>query len=108
MKHKPPNHQQSTVKGAVKRRRYDAAFKQQAVQHYHRNGISLAQAASELGVNVWTFRDWIEQSQKAGSAPLPASPEALQAEVRRLRQELERVTEQRDILKKSLGILSTT
>lgn len=68
----------------------------------------MAQVASALGVNVWTLRDWIEQSRPPKPAGPALSPEALQAEVYRLRQELERVTQQRDILKKSLGILSTT
>ena len=108
MKHKPPNEPLPSAVSASKRRHYDPAFKQQAVEHYRRTGLSIARAASDLGVNVWTFRDWIEQSQKTGSPPLSTEPAALQAEVQRLRQELERVTEQRDILKKSLGILSTT
>lgn len=108
MKDTRPNDNPQAAGGSRKRRYYDAAFKQQAVAHYHRTGGSMAQVASELGINVWTFRDWIEQGQKAPAAPLPESRAALQVEVRRLRQELERVTEQRDILKKSLGILSTT
>jgi transposase len=108
MKSKPPSQLQPIVSGPAKRRHYDAAFKQQAIDHYHRSGGSIAQVAAELGVNVWTFRDWIELSQAVVPATLPQTPEALQVEVRRLRQELERVTEQRDILKKSLGILSTT
>ena len=41
----------------------------------------------------------------SGSA-LPDSKEALQAEVQRLRREVLRLTEQRDILKKAAGILS--
>jgi transposase len=36
---------------------------------------------------------------------LPESKEALQAEVVRLRHEVNRLTEQRDILKKAAGIL---
>lgn len=42
----------------------------------------------------------------AGAPGLPASKEALQLEVLRLRQENLRLTEQRDILKKAAGILS--
>jgi transposase len=37
---------------------------------------------------------------------LPEGKDALQAEVVRLRQEVSRLTEQRDILKKAAGILS--
>jgi len=98
----------SVATGPRLRRHYDRAFKEQAVAHYQQGGGSIARVAAELGVNVWTLRDWIEHHRKSQAAPLPQSPEALQSEVHRLRQELERVTQQRDILKKSLGILSTT
>jgi transposase len=37
---------------------------------------------------------------------LPVGPKALASEVMRLRQEVFRLTEQRDILKKAAGILS--
>jgi hypothetical protein len=39
-------------------------------------------------------------------APLPESPEAMAREIQQLRKELARVTLQRDILKKTMGILS--
>jgi hypothetical protein len=39
-------------------------------------------------------------------APMPESPEALRRELQQLRKELARVTLQRDILKKTMGILS--
>ncbi|MGN6554266.1 MAG: transposase, partial [Verrucomicrobiota bacterium] len=60
---------------------------------------------SELGITTWTLRDW-----KKRLGPPPASSlsnDELQAENRRLRQELLRIKTQRDILKKTLGILST-
>jgi hypothetical protein len=39
-------------------------------------------------------------------APLPEKPEDLKRELQTLRKELARVTTQRDILKKTMGILS--
>ena len=38
--------------------------------------------------------------------PIPQSPEAMVREIQELRKELARVRMQRDILKKSMGILS--
>lgn len=89
------------------RRHYDAAFKQSAVAHCQRHGGDVKRTAQELGLNHWTLRDWL-QAERAKHQP---SPPALtladtQAENIRLRAELARVIEQRDILKKSLGILS--
>ena len=89
------------------RRHYDAEFKRAAVEHWARHGGDLSRTAGELGVNYWTLRDWVEVARP--SAPPPAAPRTvaeLEAENRRLKIELARVTEQREILKKSLGILS--
>ena len=90
------------------RRHYDGEFKKAAVEHCARHGGDLSGTASELGVNYWTLRDWVEAAR--APATLPAAPRTvaeLEAENRRLKGELARVTEQREILKKSLGILST-
>ncbi len=91
------------------RRHYDAAFKQSAVAHCQRHGGEINRTAQELGLNHWTLRDWVQADRRAKQPPQPArTPVELEAENVRLRAELVRVTEQRDILKKSLGILSHT
>ena len=89
------------------RRTYDTAFKQSAVAHCQRHGGDLARTAQELGLNPWTLRDWVQADRRQKQPPAPALTLAeVQAENLRLRADLTRVTEQRDILKKSLGILS--
>ncbi len=90
-------------------RRYDEAFRREAVRLWQSSGQSAETVAGELGVSVYRLYEWRRQQQAApggGAAALPERKEELQAEVRRLRQELARVTEQRDILKKAAGILS--
>ena len=89
------------------RRTYDAAFKQSAVAHCQRHGGDLTRTAQELGLNHWTLRDWVQAERRKNQPPPPALTLAqAQAENARLHTELARLTEQRDILKKSLGILS--
>jgi transposase len=88
------------------RRKFDAAFKAAAVEHCRRQGGDVMQTAQDLGINYWTLRDWVELAKSPPSSPSPTVLE-LEQENRRLKAELARVTEQRDILKKSLGILST-
>lgn len=91
------------------RRTYDAAFKQSAVAHCLRQGGDLTRTASELGLNAWTLRDWVSAAQRPAAPPAAARTLAeVEADNARLRADLARVTEQRDILKKSLGILSLT
>ena len=89
-------------------RRYDREFKQNAVALV-RDGRTAASVARGLGVTTWSLNRWV-QAARAGQAQ--SEPKTLaaeseeQRELRRLRQEVDHLREQRDILKKALGILS--
>jgi transposase len=110
---KKPNMKQSN-EGSRGRRYYDEAFKQEAVRSWQQSGRAAVSVARELGLSAHQLYRWhVEQGGQAGRAPraagapgLPVGEAELQAEVLRLREELARVSEQRDILKKSTGILS--
>ena len=98
---------ENTTAAKRARRPYDAEFKKAAVEHCARHGGDLSRTAGELGVNYWTLRDWVEAARPAAApSTTPGTVAEWEAEVRRLRSELARVTEPREILKKSLGILS--
>jgi transposase len=88
------------------RKRYDEAFKRSAVEHWQSSGKSAAQVGRELGLNAQLLQHW----KKRWGAPSPAtglrSVAELEEENRRLRRELHQALQQRDILKKTLGILS--
>ena len=87
------------------RRKYDRAFKQEAVQSWLASGKSAGVIASELGLNPNCLYNW-----RKDFAPVQAKGEMSSADLAvenaNLRLELERVRQQRDILKKTLGILS--
>ena len=106
MSEKKPATTEPLDAGKKPRRKFDAAFKAAAVEHCRLHGGNLFQAAQDLGINYWTLREWVERA-KSPPPSQPASLPELEQENRRLKAELARVTEQRDILKKSLGILST-
>lgn len=89
----------STSNEAATRRHFDQAFKRQAVAHWKGSGKTGEQVAGELGIRTDLLYKWNRD---------PESREALQAEVLHLREELARITEQRDILKKAAGILCET
>lgn len=97
---------ETTNKAPRQVKRYDESFKRSAVELLLSSGKSFKQIASELGVSPWNLRDW-----KRRFAPKPAvpvrTPAELEAQVLELQRELLRVKTQRDILKKTLGILST-
>jgi len=98
---------ENTTRKRRARRHYDAEFKRAAVGHCVRHDGDLSRTAGELGINYWTLRDWVEAARQPASPAQPRTVAELEADNRRLKSELARVTEQREILKKSLGILST-
>jgi transposase-like protein len=89
-------------------RRYDREFKNNAVALVQ-SGRTVTDVARDLGVSKWSLGRWVEQAragQTLGEPKTLAAETPDQRELRRLRQELEYVSRQRDILKKALGILS--
>lgn len=91
------------VNGASSRRKYDEAFKREAVELWLRSGKSAGEVASELDLEAQQLYQWKRDlAERAG----PAAPQDLEAEVVALRRENALLRQQRDILKKTLGILS--
>jgi transposase len=91
--------------------KYDAEFRRNAVDLLLSSGKPLKPLANELGVSDTTLRAWRDayldeiEGDSEGSCVGP-TPREMAEEIRRLRRELDRVTRQREILKKALGILS--
>jgi transposase len=91
------------------RKQYTEEFKRSVIDHWHSSGKTTAQIAQEFGVNIWNLRDWKRQYgsvAKPVDGPMPKTAEEMSREIQQLRRELARVTMQRDILKKTMGILS--
>ncbi len=89
-------------------RRYDAEFKQNAVGLVQ-SGRALSAVAGDLGVSSWTLREWLKRQQNGqglSQAKTLAAETPEQRENRRLRQEVDYLRRQRDILKKALAIVS--
>lgn len=86
-----------------KRITYSKEFKQAAVRQLEQGGKSAAELARELGVKRNQLYKWQEQIHAKGGAAFPGKGRQAgsEAEIARLKRELERVTEERDILKKA-------
>ena len=79
--------------------RYTEEFKRDAVVRVTDRGHSVRDVSARLGVSTKSLYDWIKQYSKPDSE---RAEEASQArEIRQLKSELMRVTEERDILKKA-------
>ena len=88
--------------------RYDREFKEKAVALVLA-GHSQGEVSRDLGVSAWSLGEWIRKA-RAGHVPTQAATLGAQSEeqrkLRRLRQEVGYLRQQRDILKKTLGICS--
>lgn len=80
-------------------KRYSDEFKVEAAKQVIEQGWSTREVASRLGVSIDALYAWVREQRKA--PPVRQADAAQAAEVRRLQAELERVTEERDILKKA-------
>jgi transposase len=89
-----------------KRRRFTAEFKAEAVRLVAGSGRPLAQIARELGLNEPVLRHWKRQATRVDGSGLIPDHFAQDEEIRRLRRELLRVTEERDILKKATAFFA--
>ena len=91
------------------RRTFSQEFKVEAVRMVTEGGHRLSQVARDLGLDQKLLRRWrdvLVQQGPAEAFPGKGHPNLEGDEVRRLRRELERTREERDILKKALAIFS--
>lgn len=92
--------------------RYDSMFKEGAIKLVTEGGRPVRDVASELGISIDSLRNWLKAG---GLSPKTvghdnrqaARTRELEAENKKLRRELAEKQEVIDVLKKSVGILST-
>src|ERR1051325_11862951 len=93
-------------------RKFDETFKRQAVQNWLSSGKSAEMIASELGINsnlLYAWRKSFAPDDAGGRAADGAKPATLAEALARLEadtREIRHLRAQRDILKKTLHILS--
>ena len=81
----------------MQRSKYTAEFKAEAVKQVVDKGHTVVDEASRLGLGEGVLYNWVRKSKAADGAPL-VDMRAMQA---KLKAELRRTTEERDILKKA-------
>ena len=92
----------------VEKKQYNDAFKQEAIRLQANSGKTVAEVERDLGLSHGLLRHWKKRFQVSESSNgLELSEvEQLKAELRRTKRELEIVQQERDILKKTVGIFS--
>jgi transposase len=90
------------------RRRFDRAFKLEAVKLVRERGVSAAQASRDLDVHENVLRKWVKEFSADPQHAFPGQgqmkPE--QQEMERLRREVIRLKAERDILKKATAFFA--
>jgi transposase len=85
-----------------KQKVYSAEFRASAVKLATESDQSIAQTAKDLGINVKTLHTWISKySRPKTSDKAVRTDEHLYDELKRLKKEVARLTEERDLLKKA-------
>ena len=80
-------------------KRYPEEFKIEAVRQVTEHGHSVAEVATRLGATTHSLYAWLKKYGPRSGQYQEEKDQA--AEIRRLKAELKRVTDERDILKKA-------
>ena len=84
----------------MRRTKYALGFKDEAVRQVIDRGHPVVDVAKRLGISDAVLYTWVSKFKKADE-PISSDFKALQAEMVKLKAELRRTTEERDILKKA-------
>lgn len=82
------------------------AFKAEAVALVKTSGKGVPEIAEELGINARTLYTWVASDKSGPVVTDGGSERDLELENRRLRRELEIMRQERDILKKAMGVFA--
>lgn len=83
------------------RNKYPQEFKDEAVRQVVEKGYGVCDVAKRLGITDKSLYNWVAKAKK-----LPAKNDELD-EIKRLKAELKRVTEERDILKEAAAFFAS-
>ena len=90
----------------TKRKQYSSEFKREAVRLVTEGGLSIAQAARDLGLNDNMVSRWKKEAEQNGQRAFPGQGHPQDEELSRLRREVEVLRQEREILKKAISIFS--
>jgi transposase len=89
----------------MKGKRYSEEFKREAVKQVTERGYSVSEVAKRLGTTTHSLYIWLKKYDEPN--PRQADKADLAAENARLKADLKRMTEERDILKKAAAYFAS-
>src|SRR5690625_1631450 len=94
----------ATAEVFMSSKQYTDEFRAEAVKQVLERGFTVVDVAARIGIPKHTLYGWVQKAKKAAGPAHGATPvDHDAAEMRRLKAELRRVTEERDILKKAVA-----
>ena len=91
----------------MQKAKYTAEFKEEAVRQVIDRGHSVVDVAKRLGIGDGLLYTWVKKFKAANEPVAIDDMKSMQAELNRLKAELRRTTEERDILKKAAAYFAT-
>ena len=85
----------------MQRAKYTSEFKEEAVRQVVDKGHSVIDVAKRLGIGDQILYKWVKKFKEANEPVAIDDMKSMQTELNRLKAELRRTTEERDILKKA-------
>jgi transposase len=82
-------------------KQYTDEFRAEAVKQVIERGFTVVDVAARIGIPKHTLYGWVQVARKMAPASGASAAPSDSAEIGRLKAELRRVTEERDILKKA-------
>lgn len=90
----------------MERKTYSQEFKLEAVNLSNQADVSVVQIARELGISAKLLYRWRSELKESGEQAFPGKGKPRDEELYELRRELERVKQERDILKKAMSVFA--
>src|SRR5688500_12739498 len=87
----------------INRKQYSSEFKREAVRLVTEGGLSIAQAARDLGLHDNMVSRWKKEAQQNGQRAFPGQGHPQDEELSRLRREVEVLRQEREVLKKAIS-----
>jgi transposase len=88
------------------RKIYTSEFRQSAVSLVTEQNYKPQEAAKNLGINLYTLKDWIKRHRRDGGVVDPAQQADLRKRNAELEHEVARLRMERDILKKAAAFFA--
>ena len=89
-------------------KRYPEEFRSEAVEQIIDRGYSVQEVSKRLGVSTYSLYKWLRASGRWGKKSQTDEMDTMRQENLRLKAELKRAEEERDILKKAAAYFAKT